>query len=1101
MAGPVCMTHASRLRNCKPRAKGIDRAVRRGMCWCLSLLLLFLLCGTATAQSLKTVRVGYFAFDGYHSIDDKGERSGYGYEFLQHLVGYTDWEYAYVGYDQSWSEMQNMLERGEIDLLTSAQKTEARMERFDFSEEPIGISATILTAKAGNERYAARDDANWNGMRVGMLRDNSRNDSFAAYAEARGFRYVPVYFDETEAMVAALKSDDGIDAIVTSNLRSIDGEWVLAQFDPSPFYIMVRKGNTALLQEINDALEQLFVDEPDLCTQLMDRYYTPDNGGEIPFTLEERAFLADMRNTTFTAAVNPDRAPFSFMQNGRLSGIIVDIAQRIVDRSGLRVEFADVKDSAQYRALVESGGVDIRFDACYQYAPAEALGYRITVPYLDVSISKLYKRGSHGTSAVAMLRDADRSYESGVALSVDQPIVYYDSIDAMAEAVRSGRQDAAYLYTRCAEWAIQNNITNQLASENIYGYENAFAVAVNAKQDHRLFSILNKTVDSISQKEIGNIDRIYTTYKEKPFSLIGYLYNNPMAMAGGVAGIFLVAALILLLLYQSRRRRKTAEQLNDEKRRAGLLADALAAAERADAAKSQFLSRVSHEMRTPLNAIIGFMTLAQDADALQVKQYLSNSEAAAKQLLCVINDVLDMSAIESGKMKIAQAPFDFKQMIQAVTNIYASQCGQKGLAYETRFQTSVDEWLIGDHARVNQILLNLLGNAIKFTAAGHVFLTISQHDAPEDRVFVRFEVSDTGCGMSEDMQTRLFQAFEQESAATFQQFGGSGLGLSIVKNLVNMMDGAIRVDSQLHEGTTITVDLPFHRGANMRGTKTVASGAALHVLVVDDVDAELEYMARMLERMSVRHAGVHSGKEAFDTLNSAACKGEPYNVCFIDWKLPGMDGIEITRCIREKYGNDMVVVVTSAYEYCQAKEEAMAAGADLVVSKPLFQSALFDLFMTLTGGRMVRPETAMHEADFAGRRILLVEDNAMNRIVASGLVKKFGVTCEEATDGRMAVDMFSASAPGYYDAILMDIQMPVMDGFEATEAIRACAHPDAKTVQIIALTANAFNEDIAKTLSSGMNAHVAKPIEVSALHDALGKAFAAKQAAQDGETR
>ncbi len=526
-----------------------------------------------------------------------------------------------------------------------------------------------------------------------------------------------------------------------------------------------------------------------------------------------------------------------------------------------------------------------------------------------------------------------------------------------------------------------------------------------------------------------------------------------------------------------------------EVRHAELLSNALATAEEADAAKSQFLSRVSHEMRTPLNAIIGFIELAKGTDRETMENYMVSSDIAAKQLLSVINDVLDMSSIESGKMKIAQAPFNFKHLVSAITNIYGSQCKQKGIEYETKILMPTDEWLIGDELRINQILMNLLGNAVKFTDEGHIWLTISQKAEDEEQVFICFDVSDTGHGISSEMQERLFKPFEQESTTTARKYGGSGLGLSIVKNLIGMMDGTIRVESKLGEGTRFIVDIPFKKsnvGETLRLPDTVDK---LHVMAIDDVKSELDYMSLILKRMKIRFTCASGGEEALRKMEQAQIANDPYNVCLIDWRMPEMNGLETTKRVRERYGNDVVVIIASAYDFHQMGESAKAAGANLLVSKPLFQSSLFDIFMTMTGGKIAQPKEEPRGWDFAGKRVLLVEDNELNQIVARGYLQKFNIVFDLAENGQVAVDKFLGSEPGYYNAILMDVQMPVMDGFEATKIIRESEHPEAKTIQIIAQTADAFNEDITRVLSAGMNAHVAKPIKPDLLAKALFKAF------------
>ena len=363
----------------------------------------------AAAQDKQTIKVGFFAFDGYHMQEDDGTKSGYGYDMLQHLAGYTNWDYEYIGYDKSWSEMLEMLESGEIDMLTSAQKTKDRLKEFDFSEEAIGTSSGILTVRAGDDTYTLEDYENWTGIKVGMIEDNSRNNSFSKFAREKGFSYIPAYYEDTEEMLNDLKVEKKLDAVLTSNLRSIDGEWILAEFDPSPFYIMVKKGNDSLLREINDAIDELDKNESGLREQLMNKYYSPASGEQISFTAEERAYIENMKDQTFVAVVNPDRAPYSYIVNDKQYGITYDISQEIIKRSKLNIVIADTDNSSQYHNMIEEGIADIQFDAEYNYSDAEFNGYRLTVPYIDIEIAKLYKKNTKDFSSVALLRNGDIS--------------------------------------------------------------------------------------------------------------------------------------------------------------------------------------------------------------------------------------------------------------------------------------------------------------------------------------------------------------------------------------------------------------------------------------------------------------------------------------------------------------------------------------------------------------------------------------------------------------------------------------------------------------------------------------------------------------------
>lgn len=937
--------------------------LKKVICFAISCVLIMCSFSLNVSEEYQhtTVRVGFFSFEGYHMIDDEGNYSGYGYDLLQHMAGYTNWTYEYVGYDKSWSEMQDMLESGEIDVLTSAQKTDERMERFDFSDESIGTSSAILTVKSGNDTYLLKDYENWSGIRIGLLEGNSRNDDLAEYAAEKGFTYTPVYFESTNELVAALQDEELIDAAVTSNLRAVDNETILAKFAPSPFYIMVKKGNTELLEEINHTLELLYTDHPELQTELMDKYYTPESGDEIAFTAEERQFITEMQDTEFTAFMNPDRMPLSYYEDGEATGIIGEIANEIIKRSGLNIVIKEPADREVYLSLLGSDEMDICFDFTHDYAIAEKYDYHLTSTYVNAGISKLYLKNNTDRNSAGLING---SYIiSGLEEKIKseyEDIHYYNSTDDLVKAIEKGECDVGYLYTRVCERLTLDDVRNRLTSGMEYGASVDFCVGVKSGGDPLLFSILDKAAASLSDDQVNDIVRKYTAYESSPDTIVKFIYDNPFVAVSFVVVLSLMIMLISYAVLVSRRRKQEKKRLEEEKKQNVLLSDALAAAKAADESKSSFLSHMSHEIRTPLNAVIGFMELSEGATAEQQVIYRENSLVAAKQLLSIINDVLDMSAISSGKIKIDRVSFDFRKLIKNITDIYASQCKAKGIEMQTVIETPISGWLIGDEVRLKQILMNLLGNAVKFTDKGFVKLTINQRNRDRERVFIRFAISDSGIGMSENMLSRIGKPFEQENAETTRKHGGSGLGLSIVKMLTSMMRGAFKAESTEGVGSTLTVDLPF---------------------IIDE----------------------HADNE------------------------PSIDKAE----------------VNSSTEY-----------------------------------------------NFQGRRVLIAEDNAVNRMVVVELIKKLGIICETAEDGRKALEMFEASQSGYYDAILMDIQMPNMDGYEATKAIRSSGHPDAKNIAIIALSANAFNEDVAKSISNGMNDHVAKPIEMESLAAALNRAFA-----------
>ena len=532
--------------------------------------------------------------------------------------------------------------------------------------------------------------------------------------------------------------------------------------------------------------------------------------------------------------------------------------------------------------------------------------------------------------------------------------------------------------------------------------------------------------------------------------------------------------------------------INDElKRQQKILQDALLVAQKANDAKRDFLSRMSHEIRTPMNAIIGMSAVAFNYldDKKRTADCLSKITFSSKHLLMLLNDVLDMSKIENGKLNIRQELFDLKNLVTSLADINYGLATAKGLAFEIVISGFKDELLLGDSMRVNQILLNLLSNAIKFTPkGGSVRLEIRMLRSASDKIWLRFIVKDSGIGMKKEFLEHLYEPFEQADNGIARKYGGTGLGMAITKNLVAIMDGTIEVESQEGAGTTFMVDLPF--GVSKVDKKTAAEMEEMRVLVVDDDNDTCEHAAVLLKGMGVNVDWALNGFEAIEKVRSA-CEddGRCYDVCFIDWCMPELDGIETARRMRRYVGPDVLIIIISAYDWSGIEEQAKAAGVNAFIAKPFFASNLYNTLLTVSR----KPELGFSAVgnketyDFGGKKVLLVEDNELNMEIASELLKFVNLQVEHAENGKVAVDIFRNSKEKEYALIFMDIQMPLMNGYDAARCIRSSEHPAAGTIPIIAMTANAFNDDVQAAFDAGMNGHLAKPIDVEVLYKTIAR--------------
>lgn len=518
------------------------------------------------------------------------------------------------------------------------------------------------------------------------------------------------------------------------------------------------------------------------------------------------------------------------------------------------------------------------------------------------------------------------------------------------------------------------------------------------------------------------------------------------------------------------------------------LSTSLKAAEQASKAKTVFLSNMSHEIRTPMNAIIGLNNIAMNDPTAsdKVKEYLKKSGMSAQHLLGIINDILDMSRIESGKMVIKNEEFSFAKVLEQVNTMINGQCRDKGLTYECRTIGKIDDYYIGDEMKLKQVMINILGNSVKFTPeGGTVTFLIEEGRRYDGKATLKLTFRDNGIGMSREYLPHLFDAFSQENSSATSKYGNTGLGMPITKSIVELMNGSIEVESEKGAGTTFTVMVTL--GESEHKEDSLEDGELkpheMNVLVIDDDPIAIEHARIILGEVGINCDSAESGAKGLELVKLQHARREDYDLILVDWKMPDMDGVETTRQIRSVVGHDTPIIILTSYNWDDVEEEARTAGVDTFVPKPLFAGSVLDQFREAF--RRKNAALVVNRADLKGRRVLLAEDVVVNAEIMIMVLGMREVEVDLAENGRIAVEKFSEHPAGYYDAILMDMRMPEMDGLEATKVIRSMDREDAGSIPIIALTANAFDEDVQRSMQAGLNAHLSKPVDPAALFDTL----------------
>ena len=1067
---------------------------------CMFMLFLFMFPSVAYADDTpETVRVGYYENEVFQEgAKDGAVKTGYAYEYYRKLSEYTGWKYEYVY--GGFGDLYNKLLNGEIDLLAGLAWKEERAGLIGFPDKVMGSESYYLIKHDMDTHFTADPDS-LNGCKIGVL-DSAMVDVLKKYLKSHSVKAEVITYPDYVQLFRAF-DDHTVDILAAESDGAYGREHseVLTVFGTSDYYLCVNINRHDLLTKLNEAQTLLAAEEPNYLNNLSAKYYSSSVMARA-FSQAEREWIST--HNALHVGYLENYLPYSDTdKQGKVTGIVKDIIPTILDTLGLQgitVTYSGYKSYDDMIDAISKGEIDVAFPVGGGLYYSEENNIYLSNP-VSSSPAELVYKGSfteETTSHFAVNENNRMQYYSVLTKYPDAEITFYPSVEECLDAVLADKAGCVTLNGLRANDILRNRRFEGLSlRQTSYDDERCFGIEIG---NEGLLKLLNRGINVLGSDYAQNISYRYTG------GLYSYTFIDMLSDHMAFVGSLLLALAAIVVVFLIRDTQRTKKEVK-EKESARLeleaknnelaesqeaLSNALIAAEHANRAKTAFLNNMSHDIRTPMNAIVGFTALAASHvdNKEQVQDYLSKISVSSQHLLSLINDVLDMSRIESGKVTIEESDVHLPDIIHDLRTIIQPNISSKQLELFIDTLDVRHEDIITDKLRLNQVLLNILSNAIKFTPAGGMisFRVIEKPSPSANLANFEFRIMDNGIGMSEEFQKTLFEAFTREKTSTVSGIHGTGLGMAITKNIVDMMGGSITVQSAVDKGSEFIVELPCKISSDSTKLEPLHELHGLRALVADDDTNTCLSVCSMLREIGMRPDWTNYGKEAVIRAKEALDQADEFRVYIIDWLMPDLNGIETVRRIRKVIGDSVPIIILTAYDWADIEEEARDAGVTAFCSKPLFMS---ELRSVLAKPFMSPSETQTEEnesqavPDFSGKRVLLAEDNEMNQMIAEAILTGAGLVIDIACDGQEAIDKMKAAPAGYYDIILMDVQMPVVDGYEATRQIRAIDDKEKANIPIIAVTANAFEEDRKIAMEAGMNGHLAKPYDIPAIMETL----------------
>lgn len=1037
-----------------------------------------------TQPERQTIRVAFPTQEGMSFFGHSGKVTGYNYDYLEKISEYTGWEMEYVPYgsadgNEAVGNAINDLKEGNVDLLGPLLKNKATEEMFEFPKNSYGTVYTTLCALSTSNIHE-NNLFNVEVLRVGLWNvAETRNSEVLMFLQSENLNYEITYFDSSEAQLEAL-NNGSVDVISSVSLSPVANSRIVAQFAPRPYYFASTKGNTELIRKLDETMA--IIDQVD--TNLQDTLYNTyfrTSFNAFQLTQEQKAAITEQGSLHIICSENA--APYAYKLNDQPAGMLVSILNDFAEQTGLTAEYTFCQSRDQARTLLSDGSYDVIVGFPLTSATCSEIGFVNSVPAIKSVLAYAQHPTKANTDASSLTIALVKGLQEQIPTSGYKNVILCDNSKSCVQAVENGTADIAAGSRAALEYYIYED-GSSLVTSLIPGQTQNANIALSRNCSSDLMAALNNYIYSIPEESLADYLSSGNLHPDSP-SLSEFFRRHPSrAIIIIVSVTFIIAALVVFLLTRESKQRAKMEATHNSQ-----LREALQIAKDANEAKSTFLSNMSHDIRTPMNAVIGFSTLLarEPGNEVKVREYSRKISAASNHLLGLINDILDISKIESGKLSIRQSVFSFDELMESINVVIRPMAAAKKQTFSINMGKMSHELFVGDKVRINQVLINLLSNAIKYSPeGGSIRFAITDMGNTSSSVDkIRFVVADNGYGITEDFKKVIFDPFTRAENSTTNKEVGTGLGLAITKNIVNLMGGTIDLDSELGKGTTFTVELPLQLPHEESDEHFWEHHNISRILLVDDDKSICDGIKENMSDTGVKFDAVYNGETAVELVKKKYAIGQSYDTIILDWQMPGMNGLDVAREIRKIITIDTPVLFLTSYDWTEIETEALEIDVDGFLAKPFTTLNLKEKLIEVEHFKnSVAKEDVL--LDLNGMNFLVAEDNELNAEIITELLKAEGASCDIVGNGELAVERFTSTPARTYNAILMDVMMPVMNGYDATKAIRASGHPEALTIPVVAMTANAFVKDVQDALDAGMNAHIAKPVNMDTLKSTLG---------------